>query len=271
MSISSRSSEELLNRKILVACSAKKMLELVTGLKAMGGEVLPLPVIEIREIEDMRPLDRALSSLTEYAWIIFTSTYGVSYFMERMGKQGMSADIQKMPKICAIGPATASAVRENGHEVALIPKQFVAEGVVEALATYYGGIQNLSGRRILLPRALEAREHIPEALKAAGARIDVVPCYRTVCAEIEKGILQKVKDTIPDLIIFTSSSTIRNFINILGLEPGRSMLRQSTVAALGPVTKDTAESFGKCAEIVPGENTVSALLAAIRDYYSSRQ
>jgi uroporphyrinogen III methyltransferase/synthase len=264
-------SKELLNRKILVACSAKKMIELVSGLEAMGGDVLPFPVIEAREIEDKHLLDKALSSLTEYAWIIFTSAHGVSYFMQRMSELGTGSDMQGMPKICAIGPATAGAVRECGHEVALIPEQYVAEGVVEALEKYYGGLRHLSGCRILLPRALEAREHIPEALKDAGVRVDVVPCYRTVSAEIDPGTLEKLQKNGPDLIVFTSSSTIRSFINILGNKPGEQMLRRSTVAVLGPVTKSTAESFGKRAEIVPGENSVPALLAAIRDYYRTRR
>jgi uroporphyrinogen III methyltransferase/synthase len=268
MSAADRTSRELYNRKILVACSAKKMVELVKGLEAMGGDVLPVPVIEAQEIEDKKLLDKALSILPDYAWIIFTSAYAVAFFMQRMNERATGADIPAMPKICAIGPATAAAIAEAGYRVDLIPEQYVAEGILEALSRYCGGIEHLAGCRILLPRAQEARELIPEALRAAGAHVDVVPCYRTVCGEMDPSIVQRLRRNSPDLIVFTSSSTIRNVIKILGTEHGTSMLQQSTVAVLGPVTAITAASYGKRAEIVPNENTIPALLEAVREYFS---
>jgi uroporphyrinogen III methyltransferase/synthase len=271
MSDPTRASKELMNRVVLVACSAKKMAELVAGLEAMGGDVLPFPVIEAQDIEDKHLLDKALSSLQGYDWIVFTSAYGVSYFMQRMRERGIRAGLEGMPKICAIGPATAEALGGFGHRADLVPEQYIAEGVVKALGTYYGGIQRLAGRSILLPRAQEARELIPEALAAAGARVDVVPCYRTVRGEIDPNAVQRLRERSPDLLVFTSSSTIRNLINILGPERGRSVLQESTVAVLGPVVGNTAQSFGKRPEIVPSENTVPALLKAIREYYSSFQ
>ncbi len=261
-------SKQLLNRTILVACSAKKMVELVAGLEAMGGTVLPFPVIEAKAVEDMHLLDQALGALREYSWIIFTSAYGVSFFMQHLKEFGISTDTQTLPKICAIGPATAAAVREFGYEPALVPTHFVAEGVLEALRRSYGGLRHLAGCRILLPRAKEARELLPEALTAAGARVDIVPCYQTVRAEIDKDVIRQLSEKRPDLIVFTSSSTIRHLIDTLGQEDGERMLLQSTVAVLGPITGKTAESFGKRAEIVPEENTVTALLKAIREYYS---
>jgi uroporphyrinogen III methyltransferase/synthase len=269
MSSSPASSKPLLNRTILVACSAKKMVELVAGLEAMGGNVLPFPVIEAKPIEDVHLMDQALASLQDYDWIIFTSAYGVRFFMQRLNECAMSAGTRTMPKICAIGPATAAAVKECGYETALIPSQFVAEGLLEALERHYGGLQNLAGRRILLPRAKEARELLPDALASAGARVDVVPCYKTVQAEVDGDIVRQLHLKSPDLMVFTSSSTIRNFIDILGPETGTGMLLQSTVAVLGPVTGKTADTLGKHAEIVPRENTVPALLKAIREYYGA--
>jgi uroporphyrinogen III methyltransferase/synthase len=263
-------SVQLLNKTILVACSAKKMVELVAGLRAMGGNVLPLPVIKAQAIEDKHLIDAALASLPEYDWIIFTSAYGVCFFVQRLNDRGIGADIRNMPKICAIGPATAAAVREFGYPTALIAERFVAEGVLEALGKYYGGLPHVAGLRILLPRAQQARELLPEALIAAGARVDVVPCYQTVRGEIDGGIVRQLRHRRPDLAVFTSSSTIRNLMDILGQEEGEKVLLESTVAVLGPVTGKTAESFGKRAEIAPGENTVAALLKAIGDYYSSR-
>jgi len=124
---------------------------------------------------------------------------------------------------------------------------------------------------MLLPRAQEGRELLPEALSAAGARVDVVPCYKTVRAQIDGGVLRQMKENKPDLAVFTSSSTIRNLMEILGRQEGEKLLLHSAVAVIGPVTGQTAASFGKSPEIVPKENTVKALIEAIRIYYSKEQ
>jgi uroporphyrinogen III methyltransferase / synthase len=255
----------LLNRTIVVACSAKKMVELVAGLEEMGGNALPFPVIQAQEIEEKELLDRSLASLHTYAWIIFTSAYSVSFFMKRLNELGTGT--QYMPKICAIGPATAKTVKEFGYEVALVPEQFIAEGIVEALGKLAGGLHALAGQHILLPRAREGRELLPTALIASGAFVDVVPCYQTVRAEFGENAIQRLRTTMPDLIVFTSSSTVRNMIDILGQEDGKRMLLESVVAVLGPVTASTAESFGKRAEIIPKENTIASLLEEIRAYF----
>jgi uroporphyrinogen III methyltransferase / synthase len=267
----SESFKPLQNLTILVACSAKKMVELADGLRAMGGVVLPFPAIDARAIEDAHLLDRSLASLKEYAWIVFTSAYGVRFFMQRLNERAIDTDRRSMPKLCAIGPATAAELKEFGYEAALIPEQFQAEGVLDALGKYHGGILNLAGKRLLLPRAQEARELLPQALSAAGVQVDVVPCYKTVRAQIDGEILLQLRDKKPDLIVFTSSSTIRNLVEILGQQEGVKLLLQSTVAVIGPVTGHTSESFGKSAEIVPKENTVKSLLKAIRSYYSKEQ
>jgi uroporphyrinogen III methyltransferase/synthase len=267
MSNASFSSRPLSNLTTLIACSAKKMAEMIAGIEAMGGNAVPFPIIEAQDIEDKHLLDEALVSLHEYAWIIFTSAYGVSFFMQRMNALAISMDIQNMPKICAIGPATARAAMEAGYDVALIPEKFVAEGVVEALGKYHGGLQTLAGRRILIPRAKDAREVLPEELMKAGALVDVAPCYQTVRVEPDGDILRQLREKNPDLIIFTSSSGIRYLIDLLEEGEGQSMLKNSVVAVIGPITYSTAESFGKHAEIIPKENTIASLLEAIRRYF----
>ena len=260
----SNSQKPLRNRTILVACSAAKMVELTARLQEAGGEVIPFPVIEVQELEDKQPLDQALDSLHEYSWVIFTSGHGVRYFMRRLNDRKPD---RPMPKICAIGPATARALAEFGHRAALIPEQFIAEGVLEALAQRSGGLPGLAGQRILIPRAREGRELLPDALSAAGARVDVVPCYRTVQAEIDENRIRQIRDTRPDLIVFTSSSTVRNMVDILGQEDGKKKLLESVVAVLGPVTGRTVESFGKRADIIPRENTIVSLVEEICAYY----
>jgi uroporphyrinogen III methyltransferase/synthase len=257
----------LLGRTVLVACSEKKRMELAAGLESFGATIYSLPLIELREIEDKRMLDQAISAINKYSWIIFTSAYGVSFFARRL-EELEKARSSPMPKICAIGPATAKAAKDSGFEVALMPDKFVAEGIVEALARHVGGLPLIAGHRILLPRAQEAREVLPDALIAAGALVDVVPCYRNVLGEIEDGKLQLLREANPDLIVFTSSSTVRNLVDILGQEDGKKMLQKSIVAVLGPITRSTAQSFGKSAEIVPKESTITSLLEEIYSYYS---
>lgn len=212
-------------------------------------------------------MDRAISSLQKYDWIIFTSAHGVEFFVKRLNECGYGS--QRIPKICAVGPATAASVKQFGHKTALIPSQYVAEGVFQALVDYYGGIDQMTGLNILIPRAEKAREFLPEALAEAGVNVDTVPCYQTVRAEKDPDAMQKLQENRPDLLVFTSSSTINNLMDILGTDSGRKMLMESTVAVIGPITASTAEGFGKPPDIMPRENTISSLLEAIREYYRS--
>ncbi len=264
----SDTSKQLLNRTALLVCSGKKIGELQSGLEALGACVLPLPVLEPREIEDNEPLDKALASLEEYSWIIFTSGYGVEFFLKRLQERRTKDVMERLPKICTVGPATAKTLAESGMEVALIPDNFVAEGVIQALGEYHGGLQRLSGCRILIPRALQARDVLPNALSAAGALVDIVPCYRTVRADVDAGIIRQIQTKRPDLIVFTSSSAVRNLVDILGSEKGEATLRKSTIAVIGPITAKTVASFGKRVDIVPAESTIASLLVSIREYYS---
>jgi uroporphyrinogen III methyltransferase / synthase len=259
----------LLNKTVLAACSSKKMSDLTAGLEALGGTVVSLVVIEAKEIDDKSALDEALLSLGNYSWIIFTSAYGVVFFAKRFEELNIRQNRKVGPKICAVGPATAKALKDCGFDTALLPEHYMAEGVIQALDRNCGGLRRLAGKRILLPRALEARDVLPKALVEAGAQVDVVACYETVRTEMDETTIRQLHGVAPDLIVFTSSSTIKNLIAILGQEYGKKLLLNSSVAVLGPITAKTAEFFGKHPEIVPKENTVASLLDAIREYYGS--
>lgn len=259
----------LMNLKVLAVCSEKKMSALVSGLEAMGGDVLALPLIEIRGVEDSRLVDAAVQSWNRYAWVIFSSVHGVEFFFQRF-QLADRPNVSETPKICAVGPATARALEEHGMKADLLPERYVAEGVIEALEKYHGGLHALAGRRILLPRAKEARDILPEALAAAGAIVDVVACYETVPARIGGDSLRRLRLFRPDLAVFTSSSTIKALIGILGVDEGSKMLQNATVAVLGPVAAGTAESFGKHPEIVAKESTIQALIRDIAAYYRQR-
>ncbi len=246
------------------------MSALVDGLRASGAEVLPFPVIEIRDIEDKGPLDQALASLSKYSWIIFTSAHGVLYFSKRFDEREINRDTLRNIKVCAIGPATEKTLKERGFKTDLVPEFFVAEGVIESLGKYCGGLDNLAGQHILIPRAKEARNELPDALVSAGAHVDIVVCYQTVRATLSEKDIAAFTEEIPDMVIFTSSSTVKYTMEVLGPASGKKLLEKSTVAALGPITANTVESFGKQVEIVPKQSTIISLIRSIGEYYSKQ-
>lgn len=254
----------LANKRVLVACSARKSDALAAGLTSRGAEVLLAEVIRIREIADRSAMNSALAQLESYDWLVFTSSYAVLFFSKYLNERGA---VRSLPRVCAVGPATAATARERGFEVELVPEDFVAEGIVRALAQRQGGMHRLARLRILLPRAREARDVLPRELASAGAVVDVVPCYENVPGEIDDGVLRLIRERRIDLLVFTSSSTVKNFLTLVGEELGRSILGGTAVAALGPVTARTVESFGKKCDIVPTENTIPSLLEAIHHYY----
>jgi len=269
MSIDSKeSSAPLRGKSAAVACSPEKSHKLLDGLRRMGATVKPLSVIAIKEMEDKTALDAALSRINGYAWIIFTSSYGALFFVRRMRECGLAEDLSRLRNVCAVGPATAATLKQCGVEVSLTPGEFVAEGVLRALADRHGGLQGLAGARILFPRAKEARDVLPRELAAAGVEVEIVPCYETVPGKVDPEVLRSIRTHAPDLLVFTSSSTVHNFVNILGNETGTKLLHEATVAALGPITAGTVESFGKKPEILPPENTIPSLLEAIRDFFT---
>jgi uroporphyrinogen III methyltransferase/synthase len=272
----------LSGKTAFLAASAKLLPELAAGLRGLGADLLPVAVLEAKEIEDNAALDLAIAGINQYDWIIFTSAWGVSFFAKRLAgfkaglKAGFKNDAAGLPKICAIGPATAGAAEKHGFPVTLTADEFTAEGVMRSMERYHGGGKNLRGLCVLIPRALEAREFLPAALASAGCRVDTVPCYQTILPEPGAELSSRLRDETPDLIVFTSAKAIRNFLKTaaaaVGETAARRCLLKSTVAVMGPITAGALESEGKSAEIIPGEHTVSGFLAAITCFFScSRQ
>ena len=262
----------LSGKTAFVAASVKLLPELTAGLRALGADALAVAVLKAKEIEDNAALDRAIANLNKYDWIIFTSAWGVSFFAKRLtDKTAVAADI--LPKICAIGTATAAAAEKHGFHVTLIAEEFTAEGAMQSMENYHHGRDNLRGLCVLIPRALEAREFLPEALKSAGCRVDAIPCYQTVKPELGAELSARLRNETPDLIVFTSAKAARNFLKtvsaVIGEAAARNRLNKAVVAAIGPVTAAALESEGKSAEIIPAESTVPALLAAAAAYFKN--
>jgi len=261
----------LRGKSALLICSPLKAEPLAGGLESLGAGVQTFQAISIRPLENTAPLDAALASLDDYRWIIFTSSYAVTFFARRMAELGVPPERLAHLQVCAVGPATAERAAQSGIRVSLVPQEFVAEGVLKALAQRLGGVENLKGQRILFPRAKEARELLLSELTAAGAIVDLAVCYETVQAEPDPNLVVQIVRHPPDLLVFTSSSNVAHFVSIVGIGESRHLLEKTTIAVLGPVTAKTVESFGKLPEIVPHQNTITSLLESIRVYYEGKK
>src|SRR5207248_5827380 len=182
-----------------------------------------------------QPLDSALKRLPEYDWLILTSVNGVEAVWERVRKLGLPTSDLKKLKIAAIGPATKKAIENHGLKVDVVPQEYVAESVVRSLRN------QVKGKRILLARAKVARDVIPRELRKLGARVDVVEAYETVVprsSRIQLRAALKDPKRRPNVITFTSSSTVRNFVALLGGVTAKG-LDGIKLASIGPVTSAT--------------------------------
>jgi uroporphyrinogen III methyltransferase/synthase len=226
----------LFGKRIVVTRAKGQAGALSSRLLALGADAVEMATIEIRPAADYAPLDRAIAELDAYDWLIFTSANGVRFFLDRLDRSAV--DLRALrSKICAIGPATRAAVEALHLKVDLMGKDYVAEGLLEALAPH-----DLAGRRILLPRAAVARDLVPAELARRGARVDVVEAYRTVIPEDAAAHAREVFGAArkPDAIAFTSSSTVKNFVEAAGA----ASLQGFKVVSIGPVTTATANELG---------------------------
>ena len=262
----SRSVLPLAGCRVLVSRAKKQAGALSSALRELGCRVIEIPFIELREPSSYQPLDSALRNLAAYDWLILTSVNGVEALFARLAKKQIDASALSHLKITAIGPATRKAIEQHGLRVAVTPKEYVAESVVTALR------RRVKGKRVLLVRAKIARDVIPRELRNAGAEVDVVEAYETVVPKSSETRLRALlaKKTLrPHAITFTSSSTVRNFVELLGLRSARAALKKPTrhhgvhTASIGPVTSATLREFGLPVDIEAEEYTIPGLVAAI--------
>ncbi len=259
------------NKLPLVGCSvlvsrAKEQAGVLTSaLRRLGCEVVEIPFIEIRKPSSYQPLDSALRDLAAYDWLILTSVNGVNALFQRLAKRGLDVSSLGHLKIAAIGPATRKAIEQHGLQVTVTPKEYVAESVVAALR------RRVEDKRVLLVRAKVARDVIPRELRKAGALVDVVEAYETVTPKSSAKQLRAFLGSArtPHAITFTSSSTVRNFVQLLGAREARAALKKSGLhhgvhtASIGPVTSATLREFGLPVDIEAREYTIPGLVAAI--------
>jgi uroporphyrinogen III methyltransferase/synthase len=257
----------LFGKRVLVTRSREQASVLSRRLRELGAEPVELPTIAFEPPQDYTALDAAIRHIHQYDWIIFTSTNGVRAFMERLWTLGWDARSLARVKLAAIGPATATALEQCCLRVDYVPDQYVAEAVA-------AGLGDVRGQRILLPRADIARPALVIALREAGAMVDEVTVYRTVLAEAVQGsasagglvsptsedVCQMLVENQIDVVTFTSSSTVRNLVALLGdAEP----LRGVPSACIGPITADTAREMGLRVDMVAEEYTIDGLIEVL--------
>lgn len=239
----------LAGQRVVVTRARKQAGSLAGRLRGLGAAVIELPVI------DFVPLAFETPEWSAYQWAIFTLANSVEYFFDRVAAVAG-------PRICAIGPATAQALRERGLEPDVVPEEYIAESVVAALAG-----QGLAGQRILLPRAAVARDVIPDELRGLGARVDVVTVYETVVpADLPAQARAALAEPKPDWITLTSSSTVKHLLAAAGAKA----LAGVKIATIGPVTSGLARRHGLTVAVEAEQSTIDALIEAIARHASSQ-
>ena len=265
--------------RVLVGRARHQAGALSAELRKQGAQVLEIPFIEIRKPRSFRPLDAALKNLETYDWLILTSVNGVEAMWNRTEKV-IQRSVQKSGpsgrrssgnssralaaglRIAAIGPATKKAIEQRGIKVDVMPKEYIAESVVRSLKG------KVKGKGVLLVRARVARDVIPRELRRAGARVDVVEAYETAIPQSSRRRLQaalKNPNKRPNVVTFTSSSTVKNFVELLGPRRKSALLNGVQTASIGPVTSATLRELGLQVDIAARKFTIPGLVAAIVD------
>ncbi|HUK76191.1 MAG TPA: uroporphyrinogen-III synthase, partial [Thermoleophilia bacterium] len=227
-------------------------------LEADGARVLVCPAVEIVPAGLTDELRAAIARLAGYDTVIFTSANGVAVFCQRLRDCGLEPAALGACELVAIGPATALALEEHGLTASVVPEEFVAEGVLDAIEHR---ARRLAGRRVLLPRAREARALLPDELRRRGAVVDVVVVYDTVPAA---GLTRSPAEiAAADYITFTSSSTARHFVTLMGGGDLAVRLAGVRLASIGPVTSATLRELGLDVAVEAAVYSAAGLAAAL--------
>src|SRR5580693_2603878 len=254
----------LAGTRILVGRARHQAGSLSACLRGLGAAVIEIPFIEIRKPQSYGPLDDALRNIKAYDWLILTSVNGVEAMWQRVRKLRITRRKLKHLQIAAIGPATKMALVKHGLKVKMVPEEYVAESVVKGLR------DKVSGKRVVVIRAKVARDVIPEELRAAGAEVDVLEAYETMVPEksqVRLRALMRNASRRPHVVTFTSSSTAKNFAELLGNSKAGSLnaglLKHVQFASIGPVTSATLRELQMPVAIEAREFTMGGLLRAI--------
>ncbi len=256
----------LFGKKVVVTRTREQASELVARLEEYGADCLEYSTIHIEPVEDYRILDAALEEMDTFSWILFTSLNAITYFFRRL--YGTGRDVRHLGglRIAAVGRTTARALREHGLQADLLPEKFTGEDLGRALIR-----EGVRGRKILLPRALKALNTLPEMLADHGAEVVIAPVYRNVPpAGPRDELRRRLESGEIDVVTFTSSSTVTNFLTMVGAESAEELhrlLRDVRLVAIGPVTAETIRKSGLQVDIQPETYTIPDMVDAIVNFY----
>ncbi|GFK93815.1 Uroporphyrinogen-III C-methyltransferase [Fundidesulfovibrio magnetotacticus] len=249
----------LLGKGVVVTRSREQASDLVRLLTDLGACAWEFPTIEVAPLADPAPVREALGRLNCFDWLVFTSVNGVKCFFAEMDAMALDARALGGLKVAAIGPATAQALAERGIRADFVPEKYVAESVVEGLLAL-----QIGGKRVLIPRAAQAREVLPEELARAGAQVEVLPVYETKLAQQDPDeVLAAIEEGEIHFLTFTSSSTVDNFFQVVPAARVAALRDKLTIACIGPVTAATLKKHGFEPDVQPENYTIPALAQSL--------
>lgn len=247
----------LFGKRIVVTRARQQASVLSQAIEDLGGEPWEFPVIELAPPTNPELIVKAIQQIKRFEWLVFTSVNGVDAFFKELKNQGKDVRDLAGTELVAIGPATQSALENKGLRVTFVPEEYRAEKIIEGLAS-----RVLPGQSVLLARAEEARDILPESLKALGADVWDVPAYKTVLGQANKEELQGLlRDKLIHTVTFTSSSTVRNFLQLL--DHDRSLLEGVKIFSIGPITSATARELGLTVYREAEKYTIKGLVQAL--------
>jgi len=254
----------LFGKTIAVTRSRAQASDMVERLSGLGAAVVECPTIEIQPPADnYTTLDMEIKNISTYQWLVFTSVNGVDAFFSRLFQANLDARSLYNIKTAVIGPETAKRLLTYGVKTDLMPKSYRAESVVEVFQT-----ENVAGKKILLPRAAQARPILPVELTKMGATVIEVPAYETVTVpDSQEKLLNALKNKEIDIITFTSSSTVINLLQMIPKDQIKFLLASVTLASIGPITTQTAKDNGLNVSITANTFTIDGLVHAIQNHY----
>lgn len=257
----------LLGKRVLVLRPRHQAEATAKLLRERGAEPVVMPLLEITPPPDPEPLARALAQLDRYDLVAFTSANAVNAVILALAAQGQEPLALSRSKIASIGPGTSAAIEEHGLSPSIVAEEHVGEGMAEAILQAFASSD--SKQRVLLPRALSAREELPKLLDTAGVEVDVVPAYETrpLGREQAEVLRAELEGGRVDAVLITSSSTLASLEEALGATTAE-LLSRTVLATIGPIAERTARAMGVRVDVSAHPSTIPALLDAVERHFA---
>lgn len=255
----------LFGRTLVVTRARAQSSEFAAALRELGADAIEAPAIQTKSLADSEAMRAAAREADQYNWLVFTSANGAEAFFNALDSIGLDARALAGVRAAVIGPGTAESLRRHGVRPDLVPEQFVAEALLEALER----TEPFTGQRYLVPRSDIARPGLVDGLRSRGAAVTEVAAYTTLRGEtLPEGLVERLEAGSIDLVTFTSSSTVRNFANALPEARRAALLARVRAASIGPVTSAALRSLDIPIAVEAAESTIPGLTAAIVDHFA---